>query len=217
MKTFLVAPLLFISGWGFAPHQQRYSPSRQALSHRAQSSPRFALQFLADAEKEEAKNRRQDGESSDSWENSWIPTSNGGFLPKFRGKRGKNAVQEVTSMEGYKTVVADEEEKLVVVRFYAPWCRACKAIASHYRQLPKMYPDVKFVEVPLTKDTGMLHQGLGVPSLPFGHIYHPDVGLVEERRISRKHFQEFRDQILQSYVDGYCPVQYNEDGTNSHG
>ena len=113
-------------------------------------------------------------------------------------------------------MVADEKEQLVVVRFYAPWCKACKAIASSFKQLALLYPDIKFVEVPLNKETGMLHQGLGVPSLPYGHVYHPEVGLVEERRISRKHFQKFRDQILQSYVDGECPVQYNEDGTNSH-
>ena len=97
------------------------------------------------------------------------------------------------------------------------WCRACKAIALFYKQLPKLYPNVKFVEVPLNAETGVLHQGLGVPSLPFGHIYHPEAGLVEERRISKKHFKEFRDQVLQSYVNGECPVQYNdEDGTNSH-
>lgn len=198
---------------GFTVTTTCLQPRTSSVITTATSSPRlFALEFLADAEKE--------GVEKESWEKSWIPTSNGGFLPKLgRGKERKrqpNAVDEVTSMQGYKTQVADEKEKLVVVRFYAPWCRACKAIARSFRQLAQLYPDVKFVEVPLNKDTGMLHQGLGVPSLPYGHIYHPEAGLVEERRISRKHFSSFRDQILQSYVDGECPVQYNEDGTNSH-
>mmetsp|Transcript_12795 Transcript_12795/g.24321 ORF Transcript_12795/g.24321 Transcript_12795/m.24321 type:complete len:218 (+) Transcript_12795:266-919(+) len=176
------------------------------------TSPIWALQFLAeDAEKEGTHN-----EEKAAWEKSWIPTSNGGFLPNL-GKIGKkNEVYEITSLEEYREHVAQEKEKLVVVRFYAPWCRACKAIALFYQQLPRLYPDVKFVQVPLNAETGVLHQGLRVPSLPFGHIYHPEGGLVEERRISKKFFKEFKDQVLKSYVNGYCPVQYNEDGTNTH-
>jgi thiol-disulfide isomerase/thioredoxin len=153
-------------------------------------------------------------DSSDN-ESSWIPTSNGGFLPRLR----QPVVHTVATVADYKRLVADERDKLVVVRFAAPWCRACKAIARPYRlQLPAMFPHVKFVDVPLTNETSLLHQGLGVPALPFGHIYHPVVGLVEECRISRTHFKGFRDQILQSYVDGSCPVQYTADGTsNQHG
>lgn len=37
----------------------------------------------------------------------------------------KNAVvvQTIESLQEYKTVVADETEKIVAVRFYAPWCK----------------------------------------------------------------------------------------------
>lgn len=38
------------------------------------------------------------------------------------GGRPSNVI-EVTSLEDYKTIVADEKEKIVAVRFYAPWCR----------------------------------------------------------------------------------------------
>ena len=120
----------------------------------------------------------------------------------------------VDDIQGYKEVVADESDKIVVVRFYAPWCRACRAIQSAYRSLPKHYdPDqIKFVEVPVTKDNTYLHRGLGVPSLPYGHIYHPTGGLVEEMKISKRHFGNFQ-HILGEYVDGQCQVEYgDEDG-----
>lgn len=187
-------------------------------------APCFALQFIADADEKEGVGKRKDDneeQEEDGWKSAWIPTSNGGFLPNLDGNRNKkpcrpkNEVLEVLSLNEYKQQVAEEKDRLVCVRFYAPWCRACKAIEKPFRQLAKLYPTVKFVQVPLTKDTGVLHQGLGITSLPFAHIYHPAAGLVEEARISRKHFQHFRNHILQSYVDGECPVQFSDDGTEN--
>ena len=66
-----------------------------------------------------------------------------------------------------------------------------------------LYPDVKFVDVPVTNDNANLHQGLGVSSLPFGHIYHPSAGLVEELKLTRKFFPEY-EQSLHSYYTGSC-------------
>jgi thioredoxin-like negative regulator of GroEL len=34
-------------------------------------------------------------------------------------------VKMVTSLQEYKKVVGEETEKLVVARFYAPWCKVC--------------------------------------------------------------------------------------------
>mmetsp|Transcript_40146 Transcript_40146/g.60257 ORF Transcript_40146/g.60257 Transcript_40146/m.60257 type:complete len:96 (+) Transcript_40146:30-317(+) len=73
-----------------------------------------------------------------------------------------------------------------------------------YRAAAK-YPNVSFVEVPVTEKNAHLHQGLGVPSVPFGHIYHPEAGLVEEQKISKKFFPQF-EQILETYVNGVCEL-----------
>lgn len=68
-----------------------------------------------------------------------------------------------------------------------------------------MNPDVVFVDVPVTQANAALHQGLGVPSLPYGHIYHPQSGLVEEMKLTRKDIPEFREK-LKSYTEGNCDV-----------
>ena len=53
---------------------------------------------------------------------------------------------------------------------------------------------------------------LGVPSLPFGHIYHPTGGLVEEAKISKKFFPNF-SRAVNNYVEGACDLEeYNEPG-----
>ena len=72
------------------------------------------------------------------------------------------------------------------------------------------FPAVQFVECPVTKENAVLHQGLGVPSLPYGHIYHPTAGLVEEVKINKNVFATF-ECMLESYVRGSCPVQYLTD------
>lgn len=68
------------------------------------------------------------------------------------------------------------------------------------------FTNVVFVEVPVTDENATLHQGLGVPSLPYGHIYHPTGGLVEELGIARKAISEFGHK-LQTYVTGSCELK----------
>jgi len=62
------------------------------------------------------------------------------------------------------------------------------------------------VEVPLTPSTKVLHEALGVPSLPWTHIYHPEAGLVEERKVSKKFIEEVRI-ALRCYIYGECDLE----------
>ena len=83
-------------------------------------------------------------------------------------------------------------------------------MAPGFYRLANLYPDVSFVQVPVTNKNTNLHQGLGVPSVPFGHIYHPTAGLVEEMKISRKYFSNFED-TLAMYVKGSCDLKDDGD------
>ena len=65
------------------------------------------------------------------------------------------------------------------------------------------------MDVPVTEANADLHQGLGVPSLPFGHIYYPDGGLVEELKMSKKHFSNFKE-ILESYIENGCAINESD-------
>lgn len=148
----------------------------------------------------------------------------GGFVPKFLKKqKGPSSdtasksssstdaiyppIQLVDTLQDYKKEVVDEPSSIVVVRFFAPWCKSCKASMPLFKKmvLEHSNSNVKFVQVPLTKDTAYIHEGLGVPSIPFGHIYYPNVGLVEEKKINKKVFKDFRDS-LDSYVVGSCDL-----------
>lgn len=114
-------------------------------------------------------------------------------------------VKVVDSLADYKQIVGEEQNKMVCVRFYAPWCKACQAVAPMYYKLAMAHPDTIFVDVPVTSSNSNLHQGLGVPSLPYGHIYHPQCGLVEEMKLTRKYVQAFGKR-LDCYIQGYCEL-----------
>ena len=119
--------------------------------------------------------------------------------------------QRIETIEEYKSVVVDEPDQTVAVRFYSPVCKSCQAAEKYFLKLCRENPNVKFVELPASKDNGYLHEGLGVKTFPFGHIYHPEAGLVEELKINKKVFGEF-ERVLQYYVDGQGEVEYPEEG-----
>lgn len=120
-------------------------------------------------------------------------------------------VRTVDSVLEYKKEVIDEQEQIVVVRFYAPWCRACKSVERFYWAMVKHTPNVKYVEVPVSKNTAKLIEGLDIPTLPYAHIYDPSLGLVEELKMSKPHFKNFA-AILDSYMRDECAVDYDEYG-----
>lgn len=73
--------------------------------------------------------------------------------PKATKERKKLCLpEEVVSINEYKEKVVDEKEQMVVVRFYAPWCRACKAAQAPYRKLSRDFSNerIKFIECPVT-------------------------------------------------------------------
>lgn len=87
--------------------------------------------------------------------------------------------------------------------------QACQAVAPHFYHMAKQFPDTVFVDVPVTERNAALHQGLGIATLPFAHIYHP-TGLVEEQKLTRNHIAAFKVK-LESYVTGSCPLPTDDD------
>ena len=203
----LVVFLCMIVGYGFAflPISQHHL-CRSELTSLSSSAASSIVNMENDGGVEET-----DDEKSSS-----------GLIAKISGrlktKKSSSAVrfcmpEEVVTIHEYKEQVVDEKDQMVVVRFYAPWCRACKAVQQPFRKLSRDFggEKIKFVECPVTEENSFLHEGLGVPSLPYGHIYHPEAGLVEEVSINKKVFKDF-ERVLQYYVDGEGDVEYPDDG-----
>ena len=106
-------------------------------------------------------------------------------------------VKTVASLEDFSNVIQEGRTKnqLVVVRFYALWCKKCHSVRPSFDKVASSKPQVIFVDVPVTNTNVELHQGLGVKSVPFAHIYCPEKGLVVEEKISRRRFSEFEELV----------------------
>lgn len=111
-------------------------------------------------------------------------------------------VQHVESLADYKSAITKAGDRTVVVRFYAKWCKICRSIAPAFYKLARLNPDVMFLDVPVLETNTALHQGLGIPSVPYSYIYYKGV-LVEEMKMTRQGFPAFVSKV-KMYSRGTC-------------
>jgi thiol-disulfide isomerase/thioredoxin len=101
----------------------------------------------------------------------------------------------LTARDFERLVPGECNAEYCVVRYYAPWCRACKKAEPLFIKLAQDHPDIKFVQVPIVSTNSQLVEKLGVTVIPWGQIYRPNLGLVSEAKINSKNFAEFRSAV----------------------
>lgn len=158
---------------GESNHNRKKSPSPAAKQDFQSRMRRAALQRI--------RNSSGTGRRGGSSGSSWRPPN----------------VKTAISLEDFANVIQEgrTNNQLVVVRFYATWCKKCQAIRPSFDKVASSKPKVIFVDVPVTNTNVELHQGLKVTSVPFAHIYCPEKGLVVEEKISRSRFSEFEELV----------------------
>ena len=67
---------------------------------------------------------------------------------------------------------------IVVIKFFASWCRACKAMAPKISRVAEDWPDIEFYEI-MFDDNKKLCKSLGIKILPFVEIVAGTAGKVE--------------------------------------
>ncbi|GMI61074.1 hypothetical protein ScalyP_jg3764 [Parmales sp. scaly parma] len=136
-------------------------------------------------------------------------------MSKSKSKtNNKSKITTLCTLTDYKKTLssARTSNKLVVTKFYASWCRSCKAIEQRFISLSNLYPNVIFVQVEMNDKTrSFVIQGLGIETLPFAHIVHPEAGLVEELRISKSRFKNL-EAVLMDYAVGRCSIENSAEG-----
>lgn len=121
-------------------------------------------------------------------------------------KDGRKNVHLAKNLEEYREKMNEYKDRLVVFRFYSSWCKSCKAVEPKYHRLARMNPKVGFVDIPITRDNQEeITKEFDIKSVPFGHIVHPQGGLVERLHMGKMYWDQFEDTFY-TYVHGYCDV-----------
>lgn len=86
-------------------------------------------------------------------------------------------VQRIRSNADYRNALQENENNLVVIKFFAPWCRSCKAMDVKYRRLAAQNKNVKFFEIDVN-ESPELKKALGVRSVPTVKLHAGSLGQV---------------------------------------
>eukprot|EP00804_Cyclotella_cryptica_P016659 CCRYP_001977-RA/>CCRYP_001977-RA protein AED:0.26 eAED:0.26 QI:0/0/0/1/1/1/2/0/636 len=136
-----------------------------------------------------------------------------------------SSIKRIESPSQFQSLVLDESNSLVVVRFYADACPSCKATSPLFRRWSRAGETlnaadsvavsneklaIKIVEMPLNKKTSLfMQEKLGVDQLPYCHLYHPQLGLVEEQLVMNKlEFREFVS-VVDKWAKGLATAQFD--------
>uniref|UniRef100_A0A6T6HRF0 Thioredoxin domain-containing protein n=1 Tax=Craspedostauros australis TaxID=1486917 RepID=A0A6T6HRF0_9STRA len=119
--------------------------------------------------------------------------------PARRFMERRNAIanyQVVTMVSELQDVVADSQST-VAVMYHASWCKSCQSVAPHFRKMSKKYPHIKFIQVQVTKELMKSRNVNGITKFPYAQIYTPNLGLVVEQPLLRKHLSGFEARLLE--------------------
>lgn len=103
--------------------------------------------------------------------------------PSAAARTGPCALREIApigSEEAYDELIesAKAANSIVVIKFYAGWCRACKAMAPKFARMADDFPDVEFHEI-LFEENKKLCKKLGIRVLPFMEIVDGSRGKID--------------------------------------
>lgn len=122
-------------------------------------------------------------------------------------------MMNLSTRQEFHDHVLSNTYSMTVVRFHAPFCRACKAMQPAWERMARQHPEINFVNVAYNKqdvETRALISQLGINKVPFGQVYHPSYGLVESANLNKKHFSNVVKHI-EWYVQGLCGLEAEVD------
>lgn len=195
-----------------SPATSAFAPTKAVTKSKVSSlAPRSAV----------IQRYRVDDEQSSSDVSQPKPSGVYSFLPKRVSSIGR-----LDGQSQFQAQVLEEEDSLVVVRFYAEICPSCKATGPFFRKWSRELDDIqsnnalvdgiittdndmpiKILEMPLTRATSsFLKDELQIEKMPYCHLYHPKFGLVDERLVmNRGEFDEFVHTV-NGWSKGSCEL-----------
>ena len=108
-------------------------------------------------------------------------------------------IQPLTTVAELNIAVSEAKAagRLAVVKIYAPWCSACRAIQQRYLRMAKSHPGIDFYEVDFTRSKPLCSH-LSVEGLPTGLIF-KDGQKVEHSSMRPSQFKKFMGKLSEHF------------------
>lgn len=107
--------------------------------------------------------------------------------------RPPSAIRPIGDVAELQTKIAASDERLMVVKFFAPWCRTCKSIKAKYEKLARERDDIAFYEVSFVAAKPVCKH-CGITYLPTMHVYSKGE-LVGAPSVTLKNMPKFVDDV----------------------
>lgn len=114
------------------------------------------------------------------------------------------AVVPITSFDDYMNMLSASAERVAVLKFFAPWCRSCRAIAPKVARLAHEFPEIHFYEIDYEANKELCWR-LGVKNLPTFHFYSGAAGRVEDFNAGPARAHIIREKVME-YALGSCAM-----------
>ncbi|EFN55749.1 hypothetical protein CHLNCDRAFT_134092 [Chlorella variabilis] len=102
--------------------------------------------------------------------------------------------RQVDSVQQLVDELEENQERLVVVEFYASWCTGCRSLFPKLLALAEETPSVRFLLVDADDNKAMARK-LGVDGLPTVLLFAGPEGRVEQFNVTSSRFQTLRAAI----------------------
>ena len=135
-----------------------------------------------------------------------VVTTEGKVVPTALRVVTTIGIQSLTTVPELEAAMAAAHAagRLVVVKFYAPWCSACRVIQPKFKRLARAYPEgVDFFEVDFSR-CKPLSKHCDITMLPTGIILKQGK-LVEHAPIRSSDFKAFKGQLAVHAEDSSAP------------
>mmetsp|Transcript_115558 Transcript_115558/g.204254 ORF Transcript_115558/g.204254 Transcript_115558/m.204254 type:complete len:236 (-) Transcript_115558:60-767(-) len=110
---------------------------------------------------------------------------------------------KLPDVEAFEAKIEDaaDKNKVIVIGFFASWCRICKAFKPKYRTIAGKWNDVEFCEI-LYDENKVLAKTQGIRSLPFIEIYLGSKGRVEGFQCGPSKIEKLQTALESYATDG---------------
>lgn len=134
------------------------------------------------------------------------------FPPRSKSKKSVPKITTIQGLTEFLDFLAEIDDRIVVVEFYAEWCKSCHRFGAKYKQLAYKYADkinengdivedgkVRFAQVEYGANV-RLCKTFGIKKLPFVQMYKAPLGKISEFICGPKHFDERLKGRLEEYL-----------------